>query len=194
MATCPNCGEIIMEGDSYCSHCGAHLQWNERDNSSKPKNDRFSLDEILNQMSLFGRKREILKDKVKEFLSNRYCRNLKVRSYYNMYVFEFTRENRYVKTIDEFYYNPDYDNPKRVFEDSITRHYHDNLLKYSGFKNLVRLTGKELVGCFGGFETELSWAGDTFIFSDEVRVWIQLRGNDSETVSYDLDLENMRLK
>lgn len=27
MATCPDCGSIIMEGDPYCSHCGAHLLW-----------------------------------------------------------------------------------------------------------------------------------------------------------------------
>lgn len=25
MATCPNCGEIVMEGDPYCSNCGATL-------------------------------------------------------------------------------------------------------------------------------------------------------------------------
>ena len=23
MPTCPNCGEIVMNGDPYCSHCGA---------------------------------------------------------------------------------------------------------------------------------------------------------------------------
>lgn len=27
MATCPDCGSIIMEGDPYCSHCRAHLNW-----------------------------------------------------------------------------------------------------------------------------------------------------------------------
>ena len=27
MPTCPDCGSVIMEGDPYCSHCGAHLQW-----------------------------------------------------------------------------------------------------------------------------------------------------------------------
>ena len=28
MPTCPNCGSIVMEGDPYCSHCGAHFKWN----------------------------------------------------------------------------------------------------------------------------------------------------------------------
>lgn len=27
MPTCPNCGSIVMEGDPYCSHCGAHFNW-----------------------------------------------------------------------------------------------------------------------------------------------------------------------
>ena len=31
MPTCPNCGSIVMEGDPYCSHCGAHFKWNHFD-------------------------------------------------------------------------------------------------------------------------------------------------------------------
>lgn len=27
MATCPNCGEIVMTGDPYCTNCGATLRW-----------------------------------------------------------------------------------------------------------------------------------------------------------------------
>ena len=27
MATCPNCGEIVMEGDPYCSNCGTTFRW-----------------------------------------------------------------------------------------------------------------------------------------------------------------------
>lgn len=26
-----NCGSIIMEGDSYCSHCGANMKWDNDD-------------------------------------------------------------------------------------------------------------------------------------------------------------------
>ena len=31
MATCPNCGSIVMEGDPYCSHFGAHFRWDDID-------------------------------------------------------------------------------------------------------------------------------------------------------------------
>ena len=27
MVTCPNCGEIVMKGDPYCTHCGTVLRW-----------------------------------------------------------------------------------------------------------------------------------------------------------------------
>ncbi len=32
MPTCPNCGEIVMNGDPYCSHCGATFRWDDDDN------------------------------------------------------------------------------------------------------------------------------------------------------------------
>lgn len=34
MPTCPNCGSIVMEGDPYCSHCGAHFKWNYFDDAT----------------------------------------------------------------------------------------------------------------------------------------------------------------
>ena len=29
MGTCPNCGEIVMEGDPYCSNCGTTFSWSD---------------------------------------------------------------------------------------------------------------------------------------------------------------------
>ena len=34
MATCPDCGEIVMEGDPYCSNCGATFRWIDDDDDS----------------------------------------------------------------------------------------------------------------------------------------------------------------
>ena len=31
MVNCPNCGELVMEGDPYCSHCGATFAWSDED-------------------------------------------------------------------------------------------------------------------------------------------------------------------
>ena len=29
VATCPNCGSIVMEGDPYCEHCGTTFEWDD---------------------------------------------------------------------------------------------------------------------------------------------------------------------
>ena len=39
MATCPNCGEIVMEGDPYCSNCGCTFSWID-DEEDIPKDSR----------------------------------------------------------------------------------------------------------------------------------------------------------
>ena len=31
MPTCPNCGTIVLEGEPYCSHCGATFVWNDNE-------------------------------------------------------------------------------------------------------------------------------------------------------------------
>jgi hypothetical protein len=36
MPTCPNCREIVMEGDPYCPHCGAHFKWSYFDEEDSP--------------------------------------------------------------------------------------------------------------------------------------------------------------
>ena len=35
MATCPNCGELVMDGDPYCSHCGSTFIWSEEDDEDE---------------------------------------------------------------------------------------------------------------------------------------------------------------
>lgn len=35
MATCPNCGSIVMEGDPYCSHCEATFRWSDDEETEK---------------------------------------------------------------------------------------------------------------------------------------------------------------
>lgn len=38
MPTCPNCGSVVMEGDPYCSHCGAHFKWSYADEADETPN------------------------------------------------------------------------------------------------------------------------------------------------------------
>ena len=52
MPTCPNCGEIIMEGDPYCSHCGTAFMWYHDDDGEEPpeKKEESPFLRLYNQM------------------------------------------------------------------------------------------------------------------------------------------------
>ena len=46
MATCPNCGEIVMNGDPYCTNCGTTFRWYFDDE------DEYEIDEEDNSQDL----------------------------------------------------------------------------------------------------------------------------------------------
>ena len=197
MPTCPDCGSIIMKGDPYCSHCGAHLSWS--DDSSrvefreKPKTNEEKIDEIINAMHLSNKKRRILKEKTMEFLNAKDCNSLSVHSMQDCYIFVFTRENEYVKTKDEFFYDPKDDKDTRVFSDSGDTHYHDRLLENPRFKELVKSTGFEFLGCRGGYVTEYTWSPDEFRMIDRIDVLVYFRVDEERMRYYHLDLDKMKL-
>jgi len=43
MPTCPNCGEIVMNGDPYCSNCGTTFDWYDEDEDEDEDEDVPSL-------------------------------------------------------------------------------------------------------------------------------------------------------
>lgn len=138
-------------------------------------------------------KRVILKNKVISLLKAKDCTGLTVdMSGVGECNFIFTRENRYVKTIDEFYYNVDLKNDQRVFWDCYTSHDYDNLLKSPEFQNLIERTGMEFVRCGGGYVTDYSMADDEFSFRDEIEIKLYLKAGSSQRI-YELDLDRMEL-
>ena len=46
MPTCPNCGSIVMDGDPYCSHCGAPFKWNHADEPDSGTQDTFASESL----------------------------------------------------------------------------------------------------------------------------------------------------
>lgn len=197
MPTCLDCGSIVMEGDPYCTHCGAHLSWS----SGEPQNNQRrelqtneeKINDILRAMYLPISKRNALKEKALSFLSAKDCNSLSVHSFCNGYMFVFTRQNEYVQTRDEFYYDPKDDYDTRIFSDCQTSHYHDGLLESPQFKQLIKSTGLEFIGCRGGYVTEFIFWPEEFKMIDKIEVRVYFNVDDKRYRVYDLDLERMQL-
>lgn len=187
MPTCPDCGSMIMEGDPYCPHCGAHLQWNTEETYETPESD-----DIFDYIYIDEAQKALLKAKVDEFMSIDSCTGLEVRQGRGAYIFDFTCRNRYIWTSHEFEFDPEYINPTRVFRDSISYTNHDNLRKDKKFQDMLSQTGGELWTISGGFVCEYTVWPDEFHLTDniDIRVHVKLNG---KIRMYQLDLDNMKL-
>ena len=196
MHTCPDCGNLIMEGDPYCEHCGAHLSWSDG-SQTEPKDVRYSeagLDDIIDSMMISAIQKSCLKPKLESILKARDCTGLSARQGRGEYVFAVTRENGYVRTVDEFFFDPREQNMKRVFCECLSIHNHDGLLKSPEFKSLINATGLEFIGCRGGYRTELLSILKGFRLIDEIDVLVYFRLSDERERVCHLDLERMKLK
>lgn len=160
--------------------------------SSDEKTDDEKLDEILAGMLLSVSQRVTLKNKLVSFLNARDCTALTVEGGYGEYIFVFTRQNRYIKTTDEFYYYPDLGELKRIFKEFYTSHDYDNLIKDPGFKRMIEKTGLEFVRCSGGYVAKYLMADDEIIMKDELDISVIFKSDSGETC-YALDLDKMEL-
>ena len=195
MHTCPDCGSMIMEGDPYCEHCGAHLSWEGLEEDSGNRNySNDELDDILESMFITPVQRQALRAKLEGFLKARDCTRMEARSALDEYVFAVTRENEYVRTVDEFCFSPKDKNIERVFCDSSSYYNHDGLLKSPEFQELVRKTGLEFIECRYGHKTEYRTWPPEYRLIDEIDVIVYFRVSDNRERFYHLDLENMALK
>lgn len=160
--------------------------------SSSEKTDDEKLNEILAGMFLSVSQWAALKNKLVSFYNARDCTNLTVEGGYGEYIFVFTRQNRYIKTTDEFYYYPELGELKRIFKEFYTTHNYDNLIKDQGFKRMIKQTGLEFVRCSGGYVAKYLMADDEIIMKDELDIRVIFKSGDKETC-YALDLDKMEL-
>lgn len=164
-----------------------------RSYSDNKKTNEEKLDRILDSIYMSSSQRKILKDKIVSLLNARDCTGVTADVLgFGECSFIFTRQNEYIKTVDEFYYNVDLQNNRRVFHDCYTRHDYGNLVKNPEFQNMVKRTGMEFVRCAGGYVTDYSMADDEFSFGDEIELRVYLKAGSSER-AYELDLDRMEL-
>ena len=200
MPTCPDCGSIVMEGDPYCTHCGAHLIWIDDDEENdyyQTSDIRQSIDDKID--SYFRSNyfdpliRPLLMEKVKEYAGAKDCVDFEVdESNIHYIIFRFTRQNEYVKTVIDFHYDFDYRIHKRIFRDCYVKHYHDALLANPRFKELIKKTGKEFIRCSGGYELDVILAPYDIKLLDEIDISVHFKVGSDQWI-YDLDLDRMEL-
>lgn len=189
MANCPDCGSIIMEGDPYCSHCGSHLAW-----SDEPAYEPPVEKDIFKSMCLPKYKELMLRKKVQSLLDNKYCTGLEVRPYFDSYIFRFTRENEYLKRIDEMLYIEEDADDIRVFSDCESRNYYDGLLGNPKFQKTIKSVGLEFHDCIGGFGLECILFPLEFNFTDEITVSARFRLDETTYKLYRINLNDMSLR
>ena len=146
MATCPNCGEIVMDGDSYCSHCGSTLRWNSDDDAgSHDESDDSYMYDLFDQMLKSGLStderlelfekylfltdsmREVLKESIRETETLYKCRFIMpyTKSYPVTYIFFRQDTYRDVMIFERCYVEYD---PGRFDPDQAEIHYLYNRL------------------------------------------------------------------
>lgn len=185
-------GSVSDSDYDYDSKPNHSRDKNSRHESSRKKTDEEILDNILAGMFLPVSRWAALKNKLLSFYNSRDCTNLTVEGGYGEYIFKFTRQNRYIKTVDEFYYYPDMDF-ERIFQDFYTTHDYENLLKDPKFKRMISATGLEFVRCSGGYVTRYLMAEDEIIMKDELDICVIFKSDSPIETCYALDLDKMEL-
>lgn len=172
MAMCPNCGQIIMNGDPYCSHCGTALSWSADDSSSR--GGLFSEDVILRDIPItsFDMALERLNVSANTVRAIKRdvditragdCRINIVHTYHEYGIkITFIRQNRYFKTTDSIKFDP--------ASNRIMGHYFysdfTGLRHADWFMSAVRKkeaeSGLEFYDCGGGYDSRYDWQNGRF--------------------------------
>jgi hypothetical protein len=175
-----------------------YLLWEKRDDEAKrpytetAKSREEQIDSILDGLYIELVNRSALKQKLLSFLNSKDCTGLRAEEGLGGCDFIITRQNRYVKTTDEFEYIPEFAEFKRIFRECYSSHSHEGLLKDSRFQEMIKKTGMEFIGCGGGYVCRYSSADDEFTLQDEIDVTVSFRVG-SITRLYHLDLDRMEL-
>ncbi len=183
---------LVWETRDEDSHSKSYSN-HDYSNKEKAKTNEEKLDEILSSIYISVSQWTILKNKLISFLNSKDCTDLTaVEDMFGGYTFVFTRENEYVRTTVEFFYDPNYAELRRIFVDCNTYHNHDNLVNNPSFQNLIKKTGMEFIKCAGGYVTDYSMAADEFTLKDEIDVGVYFKVGSKER-RYELDLNKMEL-
>lgn len=204
MATCPNCGELIMNGDPYCSHCGTALRWVNDDNDASGRS--WSIETVRNNIPLQSFFSCLHEFNISAATISSIRRDFNVSKAKNAVVnigqefpnadldITFIRQNRYFKTVDSIKYG--------LFPNKINGHYFrsdfTNLKNAGWFKDAVKRkeneTGLGFYDCGGGYDAKWDFSTNTFELKEGCEVIVHFIKDDYHYVGYEVDFRNHRLK
>lgn len=192
MPTCPNCGEIIMEGDPYCSYCGTHLRWDFNDDSHVGDS---SIESQLNQVYMSPGQRSFLNGELNRFASTKNCIiNSIYQDYDDTIKVAIKRENKYFYTMDTVGY--DSFTPGKIVGHGFRSNF-DNLKSTPWFKDLIKQKENQLGLKFydlgGGYDAKYDWINGTFELKDGCEVSVHFIKDEFHYQTYILDFRNHKL-
>ena len=204
MAMCPNCGEIVMNGDPYCTHCGTELRWqsDNRDYESRSGlmgtvKSHVPVNMFFSCLSGFGLSANTI-DCIKRDFDVLNVRNAFVnvgQEYPGSDLdITFIRQNRYFKTVDSLRYSILFNKiDAHGFRSDFT-----NLKNTVWFRDAVRrkesATGFEFYDCGGGYDVKWDWEKSKFELKDGCRVIAHFNEDEYHTRGFEVDFKSHGLK
>ena len=204
MATCPNCGEIVMNGDPYCTHCGTALRWSDEYSQSRSSR-RYplvflevpieSFHSILNRFDLRATTISAIKRDIDISKAGNAVVNVGQEFPGSNLNLAFIRKNRYFRSIDSIQYNIMLDK----IEGTSFRSDFTNLRNASWFGDAVKRkeseTGLKFYDCGGGYDAEYDWLNKrVYEFRNDCRVIAHFIKDSSSYLGFEVDFKNRSLK
>ena len=208
MPTCPNCGEIVMNGDPYCPHCGVTFRWVDDEYEMKrERNYRRPININLENVPANRFRQAIEKLQEPDYITKGILKSFDLTNAKNTFVdirqlgsggdidIFFKRKNKYFTTNDYVTYRCDMNEIEGYGFN--TNFY--NLENTEWFKRAVQQkekeTGLKYHSCGGGYDAEHHWLNANWLeIKDGCRVVAHFIKSESETLGYEVDFTNHRLK
>lgn len=204
MPTCPNCGEIVMNGDPYCPHCGSTLRWVKNDRGTSGSSIKTRLIDIpiglfYSHLTALHEPEHIISG-IKEKIDISKASNDAVFSMMQDFPggdirISFKRQNKYFSTTDYIRYS--------CAMNKIDGHYFlndfGNLKNAQWFKDAVGQkelqTGLKFYDCGGGYDARWDWdTTNVFELKTGCEVIVHFIENEYNYKGFVVDFRNHRLK
>ena len=203
MPTCPNCGEIVMNGDPYCPNCGTIFSnSNDRYEDHNSYTEGFHIVNLpvqyfymtVNQLkasptTIEAIKRDLDVTKVKDA-------TVSIRQDYDYddIHIDFKRQNKYITTTDSIHYDPVSNKIEGYRFYTNFQQLENTDWFIEAIKQKERETGKEYYCCGGAYDAHWDWENSKFELKEGCSVVAHFHEDEYNTRGYEVDFRYHKLK